>query len=98
MAGTVVQARSLMNIARGVFEEIPRFAALVECVSADTISLKNRIDIQIRAANYRSIRGITAVGAICEEISTWRDDELGSRNPDEEILAATPGAQPSGLA
>jgi hypothetical protein len=88
MAGTVVQARSLMNVDKSIFTEIPCFSALVDNITADTISLTNRVDIQIRPANYRSIRGIIAVAAICEEISTWQDSELGYRNPDIEILAA----------
>jgi hypothetical protein len=49
-------------------------------------SLKNRIDIQIRPASFRTIRGITAIAAIAEETSMWQSDEFGSRNPDREIL------------
>jgi hypothetical protein len=55
-------------------------------ITTDTISLKNRIDIQIRPASFRTIRGITAVGVIAEECSMWQSDD--SRNPDREILAA----------
>jgi hypothetical protein len=54
--------------------------------TADTISLKNRVDIQIRAASHRTIRGITAIAAIAEECSFWQSDE--SNNPDFEILHA----------
>jgi hypothetical protein len=50
------------------------------------IALKNRIDIAIRPASFRTIRGLTAIGAIAEECSIWQSDE--SRNPDKEILAA----------
>ena len=71
---------------RGVFTQVPRFAALVDNMTADTIALKNRIDIQIRPARFRTIRGITAIAAIAEECSFWQSDD--SRNPDKEILAA----------
>jgi hypothetical protein len=50
------------------------------------IALKNRIDISIRPASFRTIRGITSIAAIAEECSIWQSDE--SRNPDKEILAA----------
>ena len=55
-------------------------------VKSDEICLRNRIDISIRPASFRTIRGITSIGAICEEISIWQSDE--SRNPDHEILSA----------
>ena len=88
LAGTVVQARSMMNVVQAVFTDNPRFAKLVDSISGDTISLVNRVDICIRAASYRSIRGLTCVAVICEEISMWQSDELGSRNPDKAILTA----------
>jgi hypothetical protein len=86
LAATTQQAGQTYNFVKGVFTEAKRFAALVDNISSDTISLKNRIDIQIRSANFRTIRGITAVAAIAEELSMWQSDE--SRNPDREILAA----------
>jgi hypothetical protein len=75
-----------LNFVKGLFSEAPRFAALVDGVTSDTVSLKNRIDIQIRPASFRTIRGITAIAAIAEECSTWQSEE--SRNPDKEILAS----------
>lgn len=88
LAGSTQQAHSVLNIAKGIFTGIPRFAALVDSITADTISLKNRVDIQIRPASFRTIRGITAVAAIAEECSMWQAEDFGSRNPDKEILAA----------
>src|SRR5690606_39005984 len=43
-------------------------------------------DIQVRPANYRTIRGITAVAAIGDEVAFWHVE--GAANPDEEILNA----------
>ena len=86
LAASTQQATQLLNFCRGIFTEIPRFAALVDNITSDTISLKNRVDIQIRSASYRTIRGITAVAAVAEELSVWQSDD--SRNPDREILAA----------
>jgi hypothetical protein len=86
MAASTLQAGQAYNFLKGIFTDIPRFAALVDGITGDTIALKNRIDIQIRPASFRTIRGITAIGAIAEECSMWQSDE--SRNPDKEILAA----------
>jgi hypothetical protein len=93
MAANTLQAGQCYNFIRGIFTNIPRFAALVEQlggrhggITTDTISLKNRIDIQVRPASFRTIRGITAIGVIGEECSMWQSDD--SRNPDREILAA----------
>jgi hypothetical protein len=93
MAASVLQAGQCYNFIKGIFTNIPRFAALVESlggrhggITSDTISLKNRIDIQVRPASFRTIRGITAIGVIGEECSMWQSDD--SRNPDREILAA----------
>ena len=93
MAANTLQAGQCLNFIKGIFTGIPRFAALVESlggrnagITSDTISLRNRIDIQVRPANFRTIRGITAIGVIAEECSMWQSDD--SRNPDREILAA----------
>ena len=40
----------------------------------------------IRPASFRTIRGITGVAAICDEIAFWRSDD--SANPDVETLRA----------
>ncbi|MEJ0096215.1 MAG: hypothetical protein WDN46_23205 [Methylocella sp.] len=86
LAASMQQAQTLMNFARGIFTDIPRFAAMAGSITADTISLKNRVDIQIRPASFRTIRGFSAVAVIAEEASMWQSDD--SRNPDKEILAA----------
>jgi hypothetical protein len=86
MAASTLQAGQAYNFLKGIFTDIPRFAAVVDGITGDTIALKNRVDIQIRPASFRTIRGITAIGAIAEECSMWQSDD--SRNPDKEILAA----------
>jgi hypothetical protein len=93
MAANTLQAGQCYNFIRGIFTNIPLFAQQVEQlggrhggITTDTISLKNRIDIQVRPASFRTIRGITAVAVIAEECSMWQSDD--SRNPDREILAA----------
>ena len=94
MAANTLQAGQCFNFLKGIFTNIPRFAALgraalaagTAALRATRSSLKNRIDIQVRPASFRTIRGITAIGVIAEECSMWQSDD--SRNPDREILAA----------
>jgi hypothetical protein len=88
LAASTLQARTVFNFVTGIFEQVPRFAALVENVTSDTVSLKTRVDIQIRPASFRTIRGFSSIAAIAEEFSMWQSDEFGSRNADKEILAA----------
>jgi hypothetical protein len=64
-------------------------------IITDRISLRNHIDLDCRPASFRTIRGITSVAIIAEEISTWLSDE--SLNPDVEILnAARPALATTG--
>ena len=70
----------------GIFATAPHLKELVENETADTISLASGVDITIRPASFRTIRGITAVAAIADEIAFWRSDD--SANPDTEILRA----------
>jgi hypothetical protein len=70
----------------GIFAVAPNLKDLVDGATSDTLSLTTGIDIQVRPASFRTIRGITAVAAICDEIAFWRSDD--SANPDKEILKA----------
>src|SRR5882762_10162198 len=54
---------------------------------ADEVDLTNGITISVWPCNFRSIRGISIVCAICDEIAFWRDTETGA-NPATEVLKA----------
>jgi hypothetical protein len=66
-------------------------AALVTNKTADTIALSNGVDLECRPASKRTIRGVTTIGIIADEIAFWRTEEE-SRNQHKEILDA---ARPS---
>jgi hypothetical protein len=83
-----MQAGQAFRFVAGVFEESPALAPLVENVTADTVSLVNGIDIRVQAASFRSIRGVTAIAAICDEAAYWLNEGDGSRNGDKEIIGA----------
>jgi hypothetical protein len=60
---------------------------LVSNRTADSIKLSNRISVEVRAASFRRLRGVTCVAVIATEAAFWQTDE-GSGNPDSEILNA----------
>ena len=86
MAASTVQATQAFNFVSGIFSSAANLKGLLENETNDTISLASGVDITIRPASFRTIRGITAVAAIADEIAFWRSDDLA--NPDTEILRA----------
>ncbi|WP_208647049.1 hypothetical protein [Mesorhizobium kowhaii] len=87
LAASTSQADRAFSHVLGVLQHSPVLSSMIEGQpTADTIRLSTRIDVQIRPANFRTVRSITAVAAICDEIAFWAIE--GSKNPDREILAA----------
>jgi hypothetical protein len=62
-------------------------ARLVQERIADTLRLTNGIDVEVRAASFRRLRGVTAVAVIASEAAFWMGED-GSTNADADILAA----------
>jgi hypothetical protein len=60
-------------------------APYIARVDGETIELSNNVVIEIQTASFRSIRGYTIIGALCDEIAFWRSEESAG-NPDTEIL------------
>lgn len=87
LAASVSQATRAFQHVQGILEGSSALRGEIDGMpTADTIRLRTRVDIEIRPASHRTIRSITAVGAICDEIAFWSVE--GSRNPDKEILTA----------
>ena len=86
MSATTPQAAKCFSYIAGIFEASPLLKQLVERQTTDTIGLSTRVDIEVRPANYRTIRGATAVAAIGDEAAFWVGDT--TVNPDTEILNA----------
>ncbi len=85
-ANTYQASRAFMHVA-GILQHSPDLSALLEGEpTADAIRLSTRVDINIVPANFKTIRSITAIAIICDEIAFWSIE--GSKNPDKEILAA----------
>lgn len=86
LAASTTQAAKAFQHVLGVLRHSPALGPMIESETADTIRLDNKIDVQVRPASYRTIRGITAVAAVADELAFWAYD--GAANPDAEILAA----------
>lgn len=80
------QAVVTLGYITAAFEQSPVLRKLIAAQTADTLSLTNGIDIEVRAASFRKLRGITCVAVIATEIAFWMTDD--SANPDVEILNA----------
>jgi hypothetical protein len=80
LAATQMQAGQAFKFVVGVFEESPALSPMVDNATSDTLTLVNGIDISVQAASFRNIRGVTAVAAICDEVSFWLNDGDSSRN------------------
>ena len=81
------QASEILNYCVGMFATAPGLkGTLASEPTAETITLRSNIELEIRAASFRRARGFTAVGAIGDEVCFWRSEQ--SANPDVEILNA----------
>jgi hypothetical protein len=81
------QAKIQRDYIEGAFDASPVMASLISGRTADSIELSNRVSVEVRAASFRRLRGVTCVAVIATEAAFWQTDE-GSGNPDSEILNA----------
>ena len=80
------QARSIFRYVNGFLNASGWLAPMIQDATNDTVTLKNRIAIEIHTASYRVTRGYSLVAALCDETAFWRDEAYA--NPDTEIFRA----------
>jgi hypothetical protein len=80
------QAKITHDYIEAVLDASPMLKSLVINRTADTIELSTGITIEVRAANFRRLRGVTCVAVIATEAAFWLDET--SANPDAEIFNA----------
>jgi hypothetical protein len=80
------QAGVVFRYVAGIFDAMQLLAELVVNRTADTISLSNGIDLEIRAASFRGLRGPTCVAVVADEAAFFGVE--GAVNADTEILNA----------
>lgn len=97
LATDKIQSRIIMGYVKGIIRENKLFCSQVERETEEEIFFRNGAVVSIRAANFRSIRGMKIIGCACDELSYWRSDET-SANPAKEILdAIRPGLVPGAI-
>ena len=80
------QARVIFRFIMGLLREVPPLAELIDGETSDTITLRNRVQIEIHTASFRVTRGYTFAAVLADETAFWRDES--STNPDVEIFRA----------
>jgi hypothetical protein len=53
--------------------------------TAEILTLKNRVSIEIHSASYRSTRGYTIVAALLDELAFWPNEDAAE--PDVEVVS-----------
>jgi hypothetical protein len=86
LSASVQQSAKMLQYLNGIFTGVPALKALVIGQTVDSIALSTSVDIECSAANFRTIRGGTAIAVIADEVAFWRNEN--SWNPDTEILNA----------
>ncbi len=85
------QADVLFEYVSSLIDSIPECAGMVAKRSVKygmrRLTLNNRIEILIKPADRRRVRGRTILAAVCDEIAHWWSDERHA-NPDTEVLKA----------
>ncbi len=90
------QAAITLNYAAATLDGSPMLRQLIANRTADTLSLTHGIDVEVRAASFRRLRGPTYVACIADEAAFWYSDEF-SANADVEIVnAVRPGLATTG--
>jgi hypothetical protein len=90
VAPDVHQADVVFNYVAANFRQSPILRQLIHSRTRRTLRLTNRIEIEVRAGDFRRLRGLTYVAVIVDEVAFLRSED--SANPDTEILnAVRPG-------
>jgi hypothetical protein len=82
------QAAVVLGYIAGILESTPMLAKLIKSKTADIIALMNGIEIEVRSASFRGVRGVTAIAVVGDEAAFWYSEDTGSSNPDSAILDA----------
>jgi phage terminase large subunit-like protein len=80
------QARSIFRYIVGLLEAVPALSREIRELTCDTITLFNRVVIEIQTASFRATRGYSFAAVLADETAYWRDE--ASANPDVEIFRA----------
>jgi hypothetical protein len=80
------QCRVILSYVNGFLDGSPTLSTMVRNRLKESIELTNGVRVEVHTANFRTVRGYTAIGAILDEAAFLRSDD--SASPDTELLAA----------
>jgi hypothetical protein len=81
------QARVIMRYCLGLLRSVPMLAQLIESETRESVSLRNRVVIEVHTASFRSTRGYAICCGLLDELAFFPTDE-GSSEPDIEVINA----------
>jgi hypothetical protein len=87
LAQNMRQASVVKSYIQGKIEQSPILRQYVTGTKAHELELENRVTIAIHPASFRSIRGLSVVCCICDEIAFWWTEDSYA-NPDTEVIKA----------
>jgi len=79
------QARILFQYITGIIRAIPPLSQLIVAERANELELSTGVNIMVRASDFRSVRGLSIVAAICDEVAFWPEEGV---NPSAEVFVA----------
>jgi hypothetical protein len=85
------QARVVMRFITGLLRSVPMLSQLIESETRESITLRNRIVIEVHTASFKSTRGYAIVAGLLDELAFWPTDESSSEPDVEVINAIRPG-------
>jgi hypothetical protein len=80
------QCRVILRYIKGLIEACPMLRNVVLSETAESITLKNRVIIEVHTSSFRSTRGYSLIAALCDEVAYWSAED--SAEPDVEVLTA----------
>jgi hypothetical protein len=80
-------AKIILGYVEGILEDSPVLRSLIKNRTQDTLELSNHITVEVRPANFKTLRGPTYVCIVADEVAHWFTS-VDFANPDVEVLAA----------
>jgi hypothetical protein len=86
LAASKDQAHVVHDYVRGFLRESPVLRREIESETASEIRLRSGVIVAVHANSFRSVRGLTMLACIFDEVAFWRDE--ASATPDMEVYRA----------
>ena len=78
VAPDIRQAGIVHSYVAGILADSELLRPLLESSTRTTLRLTNGIDVEVRSASFRRLRGVTCVAAVADESCFWHADEISA--------------------